>query len=132
MTTGNVPVAGFAASEGTMAVMPEDMMPDNMAPEEKYGLLARIARQRATAGAARREGSSLVYEVAPGWEADMLARDPAVCRVETGLALEEAFADPGAETILVPHGTISLTVVCRVCARHGMAKTVFFEGGRNE
>lgn len=131
MTAGNTPVAVFAASEKLMARDPETM-PEQMGPEEKESLLARIARQQATAGLAHREGSSLVYEIAPDWAAENVARDPAVCRVETGLALEEAFADPDVETILIPQGTISLTVVRRVCARHGMAKTVFFEGGRNE
>lgn len=103
-----------------------------MAAQDKDLLLARVARQQATAGAVHREGSSLLYEIEPGWAAQELARDPALCRVETGLALEAAFADRAIETIFIPRGTISLTMARRVCARHGMAKTVFFEGGRNE
>jgi hypothetical protein len=100
------------------------------APDE---LLALIARRRATAGPARHEGGSMLYETGPGWEAAIIARDPAVRRVTTSFALEEAFADPAAATIFIPRGAaITLTVARRVCSRHGLGKTVFYEGDNDE
>ncbi|MBU0858439.1 MAG: hypothetical protein KJ667_00745 [Alphaproteobacteria bacterium] len=102
-------------------------------PENVDDLLAMIARRHATSGAAHREGSSILYEIGPGWEAAIMARDPAVRRVTTTFALEDAFMDPSVSTILIPHpAAITLTVARRICGRHGMAKTVFFEGGQDE
>lgn len=96
-------------------------------------VLAALARRRATAGPAHREGSSLIYELAAGWESAVIARDPAVRCVRSGFALEDALADPGVTTIMIPRGSaITLTMARHACGRHGLAKTVFFEGGENE
>ena len=100
------------------------------APDE---LLALIARRRATAGPAHHEGGSMLYETGPGWEAAIVARDPAVRRVMTSFALEEAFEDTSVATIFIPRGAaITLTVARRVCSRHGLGKTVFYEGESDE
>ena len=96
-------------------------------------LLRIIARQRSTAGPSQREGGSTLYRIPGGWESRIMASDPAVRRVTTSFQLEDAFTDPDVTTILVPRDAVlTFTVVRRVCARHGMGKTVFFEGDENE
>jgi hypothetical protein len=103
------------------------------APPGMDELLRIIARQRATAGPAERAGGSTLYRIPAGWESLIMARDPSVRRVTTSFQLEDAFTDPDVATILVPRGAVlTFTVVRRVCARHGMGKTVFFEGDKNE
>lgn len=107
--------------------------PSSTAEHGMDDLLRTIARQRATAGPSEREGGSTLYRIPAGWESTIMARDPAVRRVTTSFQLEDAFTDPDVATILVPRDAVlTFTVVRRVCARHGMGKTVFFEGEDNE
>lgn len=96
-------------------------------------LLRKIARQRVTAGPSHREGGNTLYEIPAGWESAVIAKDPAVRCANTSFELEDALADPAVATILVPrNAALTFTVARRVCARHGMEKTIFFEGGDNE
>lgn len=116
-------MTGYASSAGAARRL----------PEREHETLRLLARRRATAGMAHIAGATSLYEVAPGWEAGVLADDPAVCRVENSFAFEEALLDTGVATIFIPaSAAITLTVARRICARHGMGKTVFYEGGKNE
>lgn len=120
----NVPSDAGASPAG-------DFFGDDAEGTGPHALLAQIARVRATAGAVYREGGITIYDIGAGWEGAMLARDPAVRQVENGRVLEEALADPAVETILIPRdAAINLTLLRRIAARHGMEKTVFFEGGQ--
>lgn len=130
--------AGLCGEAGVTASRPDAGRGDAAAPSKTAApgmdeLLRTIARQRSTAGPSEREGGSTLYRIPGGWESKIMASDPSVRRVTTSFQLENAFTDPDVTTILIPRDAVlTFTVVRRVCARHGMGKTVFFEGEDNE
>jgi len=96
-------------------------------------LLPVIARKKAASNFPTHAGASFFYELEGGWETRILEKDSEVCKVRSALQLEEAFADPKVKTILIPGDAgITRTVAMRICERHGLGKTVFFEVSQNE
>lgn len=97
------------------------------------GLLPVIARKKIAAGIPVYAGSSFFYEVGRGWESEVLRTDSSVTQARDTLALEEAFMNPAVKAILIPEGSaISKTVALRICRRHGLGKTVFYEVNDHE
>ncbi len=92
-------------------------------------LLPVIARKKAACNLPKNAGSSFFYEIEKGWEADVLRQDEDVCVAKNTLELEDAFLDQKVKTILIPYdASITQTVALRVCRRHGLGKTIFYEG----
>jgi hypothetical protein len=91
-------------------------------------LLPRIAEMKATAKPALQVGATHFYDVRPGWEMQVIGKEAGVRTTSDTFELEEAFADPGISTILIPGGaSVSRAVALQICNRHSQAKTVFFE-----
>lgn len=91
-------------------------------------LLPAIARRKAARQFPVLAGQSYLYEVAPGWQADALALDHRIVRVESAQALEAAFAHPGIKNVFIPlHAAMTRQAAMTICCRHGHGKTIFYE-----
>ncbi len=78
-------------------------------------------------------GASYIYEVAQGWETFVLAQDEAVKSASSAIDLEEAMCNTAVKTILVPlESSLSRKMTLLIAARHGQAKTIYFEVDENE
>jgi len=106
-----------------MATNPKD---EELAEE----ILPLVARKKMVQGPADHIGASLLYDVAPGWEAELVQQESDVATVRTPREMERAFADPDVKTVFIPSGAaITRQVACRICERSGLGKTVFYETG---
>lgn len=96
-------------------------------------LLPEVAHERAVRNFPTRAGFSFFYELDGGWETRILMEDSEVRKVNTSMALEDAFTDPSVKIIFIPKSSaVTRTVALRVCRRHGAGKTVFYEGKDHE
>jgi hypothetical protein len=96
-------------------------------------LLPGVARLKAASSIPQQIGATHFYDVAKGWETGVLAEDAKICKTYDSFELEEAFANPDVDTILIPGGaSVSRSVAVQICTRHSQAKTVFFEEGDND
>lgn len=95
--------------------------------------LAVIARKKVAHAFPECAGMSYVYDVATGWEAQMLRQDPNIRIVNNGAALEGALQNPGIEMIFVPdNASVTRSAVLRIGRRHSQRKTIFYEVGNHE
>jgi len=91
-------------------------------------ILPIVARKKMVENPATHVGASRFYDVAPGWEVNLMQQDGDVGTVRTPREMERAFADPDVKTVFIPSGAaITRQVACRICERSGLGKTVFYE-----
>lgn len=90
-----------------------------------------LAQQEGMAGPMRHlaHGTRL-FRLPQGWQSRAVAEDKAVAVCETLLQLDAALQDENRRVIFLPlHAMMTEEDIERVCQRHGVAKTLFWEVG---
>lgn len=69
-----------------------------------------------------------LFQVASGWESNMIRRDQGVATAATMLELEDALRDQNVKIVFIPLNAI-MTVqdIEKICQRNGVTKTLFKE-----
>lgn len=94
-------------------------------------LALSLAQQSAMAGAVRflAHGSKMFW-VPRGWQSHAIAQADNTATCSNLRALDKAMTDPGSQMIFLPEtARITEEDIARVCRRHGVVKTLFWEKG---
>ena len=71
---------------------------------------------------------SRLFQVASGWESNMIRRDKGVASCETMLELEAAIRDQDVKLVFIPlNAIITNADIEKICQRNGVTKTLFKE-----
>ncbi len=69
-----------------------------------------------------------LFEVASGWESNMIRRDKGVASASTMLELEDAIRSPDVKIVFIPlDAMVTAPDIEKICQRNGVAKTLFKE-----
>jgi hypothetical protein len=67
-----------------------------------------------------------LFQVASGWESNMIRRDKGVAACETMLELEAAIRSPDVKVVFIPVNAIMTNQdIEKICQRNGVTKTLF-------
>jgi hypothetical protein len=71
---------------------------------------------------------SRLFQVASGWESNMIRQDKGVASAETLLELEAAIRNPEVKVVFIPVNALMTTPdIEKICQRNGVTKTLFKE-----
>lgn len=71
---------------------------------------------------------SRLFQVASGWESNMIRRDKGVAEASTMLEFEAALRDPDVKIVFVPLNAIMTNAdIEKICQRNGVTRTIFKE-----
>lgn len=69
-----------------------------------------------------------LFQVASGWESNMIRKDKGVATAETLLELEAALRNPDVKVLFIPVNALMTTPdIEKICQRNGVTKTLFKE-----
>jgi deoxyribodipyrimidine photolyase-like uncharacterized protein len=69
-----------------------------------------------------------LFEVASGWESNMIRRDKGVATAATMLELEDAIRAEGVKVVFIPvNAMVTASDIEKICQRNGVTKTLFKE-----